>query len=146
MRSDTWAYFFRTFPLVHQPSAFLSCTGFPSEHSSSVWERRDPVDLRIVYDRRMRGVHQDDLIVMVHSVFANPVGVQDLHVRIMGSGPFLDDSLCVLRGSDLLCSASRGFPATFDLMAVQPTVTHVGSDDDVALFCFISKRSCTIDS
>jgi len=144
MCPDARADFLCTFPLIHQSSAFLSCAGLPSQDTSSIWERGNPVDLMVVNHCRMRGVNQNNLIVMVHAVFSHPVGVQNLHVWEMSSGSFLSYPLRILRRGQLLRSPCRGFSPPLYLMAVQPTMSHACPDDDIALFRLIPKRSCTV--
>src|SRR5213078_1016128 len=85
---------------VHQPAAFLARRGEASEGTPAVPRLADPVDLRIVPDDRMLRVHEDDLVILVHPVFADPVRVEDFHVRIVPRGPFLGDALDRLRHRD----------------------------------------------
>src|SRR3989441_8294165 len=94
----------------------------------------------------MVGIDKDYLVVLVHPVLADPVGVQDLHVRIVLGGPLLRDPLNRLRHRDLdepaafrVSSAHRARPSP------APSADPC-TDDDIPLLCAISQFSGAIDA
>src|SRR2546428_13835852 len=87
--------------LVQQPAPLLPGGRQASEDPSAVRRFTDPVDLRIVADHGMLRIHEDDLVVLVRPVLADPVGVEDLEVRIVPRGPLLRDPLDRFRHRDL---------------------------------------------
>src|SRR3990172_7833065 len=88
-------------PLYMRPRPF-----FPAEDAAAIRRRADPVDLWIVPDHRVLRVHKDDLVVLVHPVLSQPIGVQNLEVRVALRGALLRDALDRLRHGDLDKSAA----------------------------------------
>src|SRR2546428_1708269 len=89
------------FAFVQQPAPLLSRGRQASEDPSAVRRLTDPVDLRIVADHGMLRIHENHLVVLVRPVLADPVGVENLEVRIVPRGPLLRDSLDRFRHCDL---------------------------------------------
>src|SRR3989441_5542672 len=143
--ADARPNLFGSFALVQEAAAFLSGGRQASEHTAAVRGMADPVDLRIVPDRRMLRVDEDHLVVLVHPVLADPIRVEDLHVRIVLGGPLLRDPLDRLRHRDLdeptafrVSPAHRAWPAPAS--APDPR-----TDDDIPLFRAISQLAGAID-
>ena len=144
--SDAGADFFGAFALVHEAAAFLSGAGLAAQDAATVGDRGDPVDDRVVDDSGVGRVHEDDFKEVVHPVFADPVGVEYLHVGEVGCGAFLGDALDAFRCGDFLDASGFWFAAALDLVAVESAVSDAGADDDLALFCLVAEGSCAVDA
>src|SRR5207302_7937461 len=96
--ADARTHLLRALALVRQAPALLARGREAPERTSSVPRFADPIDLRIVPDHRMLRVHKDDLVILVHPVFADPVGIEDLEIVLAVRGAFFGDPLArVLR-------------------------------------------------
>src|SRR5207245_9661068 len=89
------------FALVQEAAALLPRGRQAAEHAAAVRGIADPVDLRIVSDRRMVRVDEDHLVVLVRPALTHPIRVGDLLVRFVLGGPLLRDPLNRLRHRDL---------------------------------------------
>src|SRR3989475_10486296 len=144
MRADAGPDLLGPVALVQEPAALLPRGRQAPEDAPAVRGIADPIDLRVAPDRRMVRVDEDHLVVLVHPVLADPVRVQDLHVRIVLRGPLLRDPLNRLRHRDLdepaafrVASAHRAWPSPAS--SADPC-----TDDDVPLLCAITELACAI--
>src|SRR5947209_8165764 len=101
MRADAGPDLLRPFALVQEPAALLPRGRQAPEDAPAVRGVADPIDLRVAPDRGVVRVDENHLVVLVRPVLADPVRVQDLHVRIVLGGTLLRDSLNRLRHRDL---------------------------------------------
>ena len=67
--------------LVVQPTTSLACRGLASSGTASVGGTSHPTELLVVDDRRVGRVDEDDLVELT-PILTDPVGVQDLEVRV----------------------------------------------------------------
>ena len=146
MGPDAWADLFGALTLVHQAAAFLSGAGLAAQDAATVGKRGDPVDDRVVDDGGVGGVNENNFEEVVHPVFADPVGVEYLHVGEVGCGAFFGDALHTFSRGDFPKSSGFWFAAAFDLVAVESAVTDACADDDVALFGLVAQGSGAIDA
>src|SRR5207245_1069660 len=137
---------FRAFAFVQQPASFLPSGRQASEDPSAVRRFTDPVDLRIVADHGMLRIHEDDLVVLVRPVLADPVGVEDLEVRIVPRGPLLRDPLDRFRHRDLDEASPLRMTTAHRLGSSSAAPTDPRTDDDVALLCAVPQLTGPIDS
>src|SRR3989475_1946046 len=134
------------FALVQQPAPLLSRGRQAPEHPSAVCRLTNPVDLRIVADHGMLRIHEDDLVVLVRPVLADPVGVEDLEVRIVPRGPLLRDPLDRFRHRDLDEASPLRMTTAHRLGSSPAAPTDPRTDDDVALLCAVPEPAGPIDS
>src|SRR5207245_11558251 len=113
---------------------------------SAVRRLTGPVDLRIVADHGMLRIHEDDLVVLVRPVLADPVGVEDLEVRIVPRAPLLRDSLDRFRHCDLDEAPPFRMTTAHRLGSSSAAPTDPRTDDDVALLCAVPELAGPIDS
>src|SRR5207245_7927498 len=137
---------FRAFAFVQQPASFLPSGRQTPEDPSAVRRFTDPVDLRIVADHGMLRIHEDDLVVLVRPVLADPVGVEDLEVRIVPRGPLLRDPLDRFRHRDFDEASPLRMTTAHRLGSSSAAPTDPRTDDDVALLCAVPELAGPIDS
>lgn len=83
-------------------AAELAARGRQSTHLAVLVDRvADPVDARVVPDDLVEGVHQNDLIILVHGVLVDPVRVEHAEPAALAANTLLGDHLQVLRGLQL---------------------------------------------
>src|SRR5256712_8468680 len=131
--ADARSDLFRAFAFVQQPASFLPSGRQASEDPSAVRRFTDPVDLRIVADHGMLRIHEDDLVVLVRPVLADPVGVEDLEVRIVPRGPLLRDPLDRFRHRDFDEASPLRMTTAHRLWSSSAPPTDPLTDDAVAL-------------
>src|SRR2546428_6915044 len=132
--------------LVQQPAPLLSGGRQASEDPSAVRRLTNPVDLRIVADHGMLRIHENHLVVLVRPVLADPVGVEDLEVRIVPRGPLLRDPLDRFRHCDLDEAPPFRMTTAHRLGSSSAAPTDPRTDDDVALLCAVPELAGPIDS
>src|SRR2546423_6761159 len=119
---------------MRQAAAFLARGREAPERASSVPRFADPIDLRIVPDHRMLGIHEDDLVILVHPVFADPVGIEDLEIGIPFRGSLLGNPLNRFRHRDLDETAPLRMAPSHWFWPPPATASDPRADHDVALF------------
>src|SRR5881628_2248114 len=106
VRPDARPHLLGALTLVHQSAALSPRAREPAERATAVLGLRDPVDLRVAPNRGVLRVHEDHLVVLVAAVLADPVRVQDLHVRVALRDPLLRHPLDRLPHRDLVHPAA----------------------------------------
>ena len=102
----------------------------------------DPVDARVVADDPVRGVHTDDLVVLVHAVVGDPVRVEHTEVAATPANTLLGDVLDVaheLRGVDHTGLAGLAVDDTLVHGPLAVTTPHAGAEDGEALLGLVSE-------
>src|SRR5207302_9656988 len=137
---------FRALARVRQAPALLARGREAPERTSSVPRFADPIDLRIVPDHRMLRVHKDDLVILVHPVFADPVGIEDLEIGIPLRGSFLGDPLDRFRHRDLDKAAPLRMAPSHGFRPPPATAPDPRADHDIALLRPVAELPGPIDS
>ena len=132
--------------LVVQPTTSLACGGLASSGTASVGGASHPTELLVVDDRRVGRVDEDDLVELVTPILTDPVGVQDLEVRVATADALLRDPLDALRHRDLRDPRLGGLSLHVDLALPQSTSSDSGSTDDDALLGLVSALSSGVES
>lgn len=102
----------------------------------------DPVDAGVVADDPVRGVHGDDLVVLVHAVVGDPVRVEHAEVAAAPANTLLGDVLDVaneLGGVDHTGLAGLAVDDTLVDGPLAVTTPHAGAEDGEALLGLVSE-------
>src|SRR5581483_8145500 len=126
VRADGGANLLGALALRAQAAALLARGGLAAEHAVRVAGVADPRDLRVRLDHGVRGVHEDDLVVLVAAVLADPVRVEDLHVGVLLLDALLRDALDALGGGDLADTHAGGLRAHLEARLAQAAAAHAG--------------------
>ena len=68
----------------------------------------DPVDARVVANLGVRGIHQDDFIVLLGGVLVDPVGVEDAQIGVPTANLLLSNALQVALELELVDTLMPG--------------------------------------
>ena len=126
----------------------LAGGGEPAELAVLHGALADPVDVRVVADRVVERVDQDDLVVLVSRVLVDEVRVEDTEVRapsarsLLGVRPERADSLLL---QDTLCSRLAVDDALGDQF-LSPASGDAHAVDDVALLGLVPELSGSVDA
>ena len=108
-------YLLGSVALVPESTALGTGGGESAVHTVLVFVVADPADLRVVLDDGVSGVNEDNLVPLVLSVCANPVGVQDLEVLVSLLSPLLGHPLKGFTDDELFLSFPLGTPTVVDV-------------------------------
>ena len=97
-------------------------------------------------DRGVVRVDEDDLVVLVLPILADPVGVQDLEVGVVASTALFGDALDVLAHGDLADTGLGGLALHVHLALAQATAANAGADDDNALLGLVAEAARGVDA
>jgi len=86
--------------LSSQTTATLASAGLAACGSAGVTTASNPAQLLVSLDYGVTWVEHDDLVEFVSTVLANPVGIENLEVRVLLGGTLLSDTLNGLRHGD----------------------------------------------
>ena len=138
--------FLGSLTLVPQTPALLTCGRETTEYPALVLSSHDPLDLGIVLDHRMEGIHKNDLVIFVTTVLAHPIGVQDLKIWIMPAGTLLCDTLDGFGHGDLADTLSLCSPSMPDGVLPHTSAPDSRSHNNVALLCFVAQPSGSVQT
>ncbi len=106
----------------------------------------DPVEIVVVFDRRVVRIDEDHFEPLLGAVFTDPVTVQHTEVGVLPGDPFLADALDVLSSADAVDALSlRASARLVSLLARRPLADGDASDDDT-LFGLVAEFACFIES
>ena len=97
-------------------------------------------------DRGVVRVDENDLVVLVLPILADPVGVQDLEVGVVPGAALFGDALDVLAHGDLADTGLGGLALHVHLTLTQATTANAGADDDNALLGLVAKAAGGVDA
>ena len=92
------------------------------------------------------GVDEDDLVVLVLPILADPIGVQDLEVGVVAGAALFGDALLVLGHGDLGDTGLGRLALHVDLALAKATTANTGTNEDNALLGFVTKSASGVDS
>src|SRR5207248_8072288 len=86
------------------------------------------------------------LVVLVPPVLADPVGVEDLEVRVVLRDALFRDALDRLGHRDLLDAHAGGLRAHLEALLAQRAAAHARAHDDVALLGLVAQRAGAVEA
>ena len=105
-----------------------------------------PAELLVRFDGGMCWIEHDDFEELVLAVLSNPVGVEDLEVRIAPVGSLLGHALDGLAHRDLLDACLGRLALHVDLALAQPSSAYASPHYDDTLLRLVADSSSSVDA
>ena len=101
-------------------------------------------ELLVVDDGRVVRIDHDDLVVLVLTILADPVGVEDFQVGEVAVDTLFGDALRVLGHRDLGDTGLGRLALHVDLALAQATTANTGADEDDTLLGLVAHAACSV--
>ena len=148
--TERGAEFLGALALVVQTATALARRGLASVGSSSVGGLAvgtgKHTELLVVDDGRVVRIDEDDLVVLVLAILADPVGVENLEVGEVAVHTLFSDALRVLGHGDLGDTGLGRLALHVNLALSQATAADAGSDEHNALLGLVAHAASSVET
>ena len=148
--TERGAEFLGALALVVQTATALARRGLASVGSSSVGGLAvgsgKHTKLLVVDDGRVVRIDEDDLVVLVLAILADPVGVEDLEVGEVAVHTLFSDALRVLGHRDLGDTSLGWLALHVNLALAKSTTANASSDEDDTLLGLVAHSTSGVQT